>query len=71
MHHCGGGEGDRFVGVGGVDGDVERLVGDLPAQGSGGAETGREHAGCYDKVGEDVGGHAEGEEDLLASVLMP
>ena len=46
-----GGEGGGLVGVGGVDGYVEGLVGDLPEERACCAEIGREHPGCDDEVG--------------------
>lgn len=63
-----GGERGGLVGVGEVDGDVERLVGDLPACRSGCSKAGREHAGGDDQVGENEGGHAEGQQDGFAGV---
>ena len=51
----------RLVGIGGVDGHVETLVGNLPEEGTGGAEVGGEHADGDDEVREHVRGHAEGE----------
>lgn len=34
------------------------------------AQAGGEHAGCYDEVGEDETGHAEGKEHWLARVCV-
>lgn len=67
------GEGRRrhgrgLVGVGAVDGDVEGLVDDLPGDDAAGLEARLEHAGRDDQVGEDVGGHSEGEEDGLSII---
>jgi hypothetical protein len=64
----GGGHGGGFVGVGVVDGDVERLVRDLPEERAARAEVGGEHARGDDQVGDDEAGHAEGEEDGEARV---
>ena len=53
MYHFGGGEGGRLVGVGGVDGDVERLIGYLPEEG----------AGCLSDIRSLVSGSALDEEE--------